>query len=290
MLWGLFKKAVVADRLALFVDQVYNNVYDYQGWPLIVATVFFAFQIYCDFSGYSDIAIGAAQVFGIRLMDNFNRPYFAKSVSEFWKRWHISLTSWFKDYVYIPLGGNRVSPLRWYLNIFIVFLISGLWHGANWTFAVWGALNGMYLLMSIWTKKWRCQCVKVFRLRDHPGVHKYVKVAVTFSLICFSWIFFRANNISEAGYIVTHLLRGLSDPHMGASLLNGFGLGFKSLLVAVAATLFMETVHLVQRHQGIRQMLAGQPAVLRLTVYTVMVMGILLFGNFHAQPFIYFQF
>lgn len=142
MVWGFFKKVVVADNVAIIVNQVYNNVNEYQGLPLIIATFLFAIQIYCDFSGYSDIAIGSARVMGIHLMKNFNTPYFSKSITEFWKRWHISLSTWFRDYVYIPLGGNRVSKPRHYLNLFLTFLISGLWHGANWTFVIWGALHG----------------------------------------------------------------------------------------------------------------------------------------------------
>ena len=146
---GFFKKVVIADRLAIVVDGVYNNLDDYSGLALIVATIFFTFQIYCDFSGYSDIAIGSARVMGFELMDNFKRPYFSKSISEFWKRWHISLSSWFRDYLYIPLGGNKVMKWRWYYNLFITFLISGFWHGANWTFIAWGALHGTYLITAI---------------------------------------------------------------------------------------------------------------------------------------------
>ena len=145
MLWGLFQKMVIADNLATLVDSVYNDPSHHQGISLILATFFFAFQIYCDFSGYSDIAIGAAQVLGIKTMDNFNRPYFSKSIPEFWRRWHISLSTWFRDYFYIPLGGNRVSIPRWYFNLFFVMLICGFWHGANWTFIVWGGLHGFYL-------------------------------------------------------------------------------------------------------------------------------------------------
>ena len=163
MLWGFFKKVVIADGLALVVDKVFNNVHDYTGTSLLLATFFFAFQIYGDFSGYSDIATGSAQIMGIKSMDNFKRPYFSRSISEFWKRWHISLSSWFKDYLYIPLGGNRVSIPRWYLNLLIVFIVSGLWHGAKWTFAVWGALHGFYLVFDtsirIPTGQWSLPCI-----------------------------------------------------------------------------------------------------------------------------------
>src|SRR5947208_1060101 len=146
---GLFKKLVIADRLSPVVDQVYNHPHDHHGFSIVIATIFFAEQIYCDFSGYSDIAIGSARVLGFNLMRNFNNPYFSKSVSEFWSRWHISLSTWFRDYLYIPLGGNRVSIPRWMMNLLITFLISGLWHGASWTFILWGLLNGVFILSEI---------------------------------------------------------------------------------------------------------------------------------------------
>ncbi|MBZ0166614.1 MAG: MBOAT family protein, partial [Candidatus Omnitrophica bacterium] len=211
MLWGLFKKAVIADRVAVFVVAVYDHPQDYTGWPLILATVFFAFQIYCDFSGYSDIAIGSSKVLGIDLMDNFNRPYFSKSVAEFWKRWHISLSTWFRDYVYIPMGGSRVPRARLYFNLLFVFVVSGLWHGANWTFVIWGALNGFYLLFSIFSETFRARWCALIGLDRRPLLHKYVKVAITFGLINFAWIYFRANTLADAWYISTHLFSGLTD-------------------------------------------------------------------------------
>lgn len=290
VLWGLFKKVVIADRLSFFVNEVYDSPQEYYGLALIAATVFFAFQIYCDFSGYSDMAIGIAQVLGFRLMDNFNRPYFAKNISEFWKRWHISLTSWFKDYVYIPLGGNRVSTLRWYFNLFFVFLLSGLWHGANWTYVIWGALNGAYLIGSILTTRIRYRIVKSLRLDQSPQLHKFIQVGITFSLICFSWIFFRANSLSDAMYIVTHLFTGLTDSAMNQTVLSGFGAGARALALALLAIALMEFVHIIQRHENIRHMLLQKPAWLRFSVYSGMVAGILLFGNFSSQQFIYFQF
>lgn len=153
--WGLFKKVVIADRLAIVVDHVYNSPQEHAGLSLILATIFFSFQIFCDFSGYSDIAVGTGRILGFRLMENFDRPYHARSVSEFWKRWHISLSTWFRDYLYIPLGGKRVSVPRWYFNLFFVFLVSGLWHGADWTFIVWGALHGFYIIFALITKNLR---------------------------------------------------------------------------------------------------------------------------------------
>ncbi|MGE0267459.1 MAG: MBOAT family protein [Candidatus Omnitrophota bacterium] len=290
MLWGLFKKAVIADRVAVFVNQVYNNPHDYTGWPLILATVFFAFQIYCDFSGYSDIAIGSAKVLGFNLMDNFNRPYYSKSVQEFWKRWHISLSTWFRDYVYIPLGGSKVSKQRLYLNLMFVFVVSGLWHGASWTFIIWGALNGFYLVFSLWTSRLREKWNASIGLTRYPLIHKYVKVFITFSLINFTWIFFRANSLSDAWYIATHIFQGLMDEKMFVFIINGFGFGYKNLIVSCGAIFFMEYIHSIQRHSGIRAMLKNKPYYLRLSVYTTLILCILLFGEFSAKQFIYFQF
>lgn len=175
MLWGFFKKIVIADRLAIYVNEVYNSPAEFQGLTLILATYFFAFQIYCDFSGYSDIAIGAARIMGYDLMINFRQPYFSQSIAEFWKRWHISLSTWFKDYLYIPLGGNRVAKNRWYFNLMAVFLISGLWHGANWTFVLWGFLHGFYLVFSIWTQNIRDTISHAFRVDRFPALQRFFK-------------------------------------------------------------------------------------------------------------------
>ena len=184
--WGFFQKIVIADRLALFVNAVYNNPTEYQGISLILATVFFSFQIYCDFSGYSDIAIGSAQILGYNLMTNFDRPYFSKSIAEFWKRWHISLSSLFKDYLYIPLGGNRVRKIRWQFNIIVVFLVSGLWHGANWTFIAWGALHGIYLLIENLTLNIRLRFKNTIRLNKLQTLEKIISITFTFALVSFA--------------------------------------------------------------------------------------------------------
>ena len=194
MLWGFFKKIVIADRLAVYVNQVYNHPSDFSGGALILATYFFAFQIYCDFSGYTDIARGSAQVMGYRLMENFRRPYFAKSVIDFWQRWHISLSSWFRDYVYGPLGAKRKPKWRWYYNLMVVFVLSGLWHGANWTFAIWGSLHGVYMVLSNATRKWRRRMTTFFRIDRHPVIQRWIQVGVTFHLVLFAWVFFRANS------------------------------------------------------------------------------------------------
>ena len=298
MAWGFFKKVVIADRLAVFVSKVYDSPSQFEGLPLILATLFFAFQIYCDFSGYSDIGIGAAQVMGIKLMDNFNRPYFSKSIAEFWKRWHISLSTWFKDYLYIPLGGNRVSPKRYQFNLFFTFLVSGLWHGANWTFVIWGALHGSYLLFSIWTKGIRRKWAEVMGLTQIPRAHRYLQICVTFSLVCFSWIFFRARTISDAFYIITHLFSGMGDQirHLADPEVRTWNLYLyqtkEEFLIAVFSILFMEFVHLIQRHGSIRHMLSEKPIWVRWPLYYTVVLCILLFGKISsgAKQFIYFQF
>jgi alginate O-acetyltransferase complex protein AlgI len=294
MLWGFFKKIVIADRLAFYVNHVYNNPGDYSGAPLIMATYFFAFQIYCDFSGYSDIAIGAARVMGYDLMDNFKRPYFSKSISEFWKRWHISLSSWFRDYLYISLGGSRVAKWRWYYNLFIVFVVSGFWHGANWTFMVWGALHGAYLVISIWTGNLRRKVCDLFNLTGHPKIHRAVKVFVTFHLVLLAWVFFRANSLGDAFFVLRRML-SVDFGNLLPDLAAGFNpesvtRGTFDLMVAVAVILFMEVVHLTQRSRGTRDFISDKPVWLQWSYHYAVIIGIILFGVFQHAEFIYFQF
>jgi alginate O-acetyltransferase complex protein AlgI len=286
MAWGLFKKVVIADRLAIAVNQVYNQPTNYSGFSLIIATVGFAYQIYCDFSGYSDIAIGAAQVMGFRLMTNFKRPYHSKSIAEFWKRWHISLSTWFRDYLYISLGGNRVPKWRWQFNLLITFLISGLWHGANWTFVVWGALHGFYLILSIWTEGPRRKLMAVTRLDSRPRIAKGMQMTVTFALVCFAWIFFRANTISDAAYIATHLFSGIGNLSSDFAL----GLSWGNWLVALIAIGVLEVVQWIQRHQSMREVLSRRPVWVRWGVYYGLVASTLILGMFQGSQFIYFQF
>lgn len=290
MCWGMFKKVVVADRLAILVNQVYNDPTHYSGLPLLLATVFFAFQIYCDFSGYSDIARGAAKVMGFHLMRNFNIPYYARSVSEFWKRWHISLSTWFKDYVYIPLGGSRCSTPRLYANLFITFMISGLWHGANWTYVIWGSLNGFYLVAETAAASLSDRLFPALRHK----IPSILKVGVTFVLICFSWIFFRANNLSDAFYIIGHLFTGLGDINSLAALrknVGGLGLIPFEFAVAIFSIIALEAVQLVQLRADMRRMIAGLPASARWALYCGLMYVIAVFGAFTSNAkFIYFQF
>jgi alginate O-acetyltransferase complex protein AlgI len=301
MAWGLFKKVVIADRLKVYVDLVYGNPAQYDGINFIVATVFFAFQIFCDFSGYSDIAIGSAQVMGFKLMENFKQPYASRSVSEFWQRWHISLMSWFRDYVYIPLGGNRVPVARWYWNIMVVFLISGLWHGANWTYVIWGLLNGIYVVAGAATKSLRESIVNKLGLARIPVVHHVIQVVMTFSLICLAWIFFRAQTVSDAFYMITHLfsVRGemvtaeTSVVKQAIEMIKPVFLVFhkKEFLLMVMLIVGLETVHYVQQHMNIRRFLSSKPFWVRWMVYYAGLIGILVLGVFHNEnQFIYFQF
>jgi D-alanyl-lipoteichoic acid acyltransferase DltB (MBOAT superfamily) len=286
MLWGFFLKVVIADRLGMAVEQAYGNPEQYSGLPLLLATYFFSFQIYCDFAGYSLIAIGSAQIMGYNLMDNFRRPYFSKSIAEFWKRWHISLSTWFRDYLYIPLGGNRVAKSRWLFNLFVVFLVSGLWHGANWNFVIWGGLHGIYLVGSIVTENIRNSFVKIIGLSKIPKVHSFVKIFITFHLVALGWIFFRTDNVADAWYIISHIFSGAELS------IERFYMGFSQaeFIVAILSIFFMESVHLMQEHIKIRKFFSERSIFFRYPVYIIILAVILLFGVFEETDFIYFQF
>lgn len=359
ILWGFFKKLVIADRLAIYVNEVYGNPGAHSGGAIALATYFFAFQIYCDFSGYSDIAIGSARVMGYDLMDNFRRPYFAKSIREFWSRWHISLSTWFRDYVYVPLGGSRVATWVWYSNLMIVFLVSGLWHGANWTFVVWGGLHGTYMVVGLATQRLRsgawdslsrgfrwfralpyraavavhdagkrvlraapespapvrqnayslAAALPSFRPLDQANpasdgpptatggesrgtrrlartVRRLTAMVATFHLVLFAWIFFRANSVSDA---VLMIRRMFSWETAGPAVAD-VALGRAGIMVALAAILFMEIVHVAERREGLRSLVARQPTWVRWTAYYAVVVAILVFGTFTNREFIYFQF
>lgn len=285
MAWGFFKKLVVADRLAIYVNDVYASPQNFNGLQLTIATIFFAYQIYCDFSGYSDIAIGSARILGFKLMENFNTPYYSTSISEFWHRWHISLSSWFRDYVYIPLGGNRVSRPRWYVNLLVTFAVSGLWHGANWTYVIWGFLNGVYLVCGVLSERGRNHIFGLFGLSENSRLRMAVRIVSTFALVCAGWVIFRAKNISDAWYIYTHFW---TDWNLGAIRTEQFLL--RQLPVAVLSIVFLEAVQLLQGRVSLTGLLARRPLVLRWTVYVSFVMAVVLFGVFRKGQFIYFQF
>jgi D-alanyl-lipoteichoic acid acyltransferase DltB (MBOAT superfamily) len=273
MALGMFKKVALADTLALVVDRVYGAPAAYHGPALIAATVFFSFQIYYDFAGYSDIALGAAQVMGFELMNNFDTPYFSASTSEFWRRWHISLSTWFRDYVYVPLGGSRVSRGKHYRNLAVVFLLSGLWHGAGWTYVIWGGLHGCFLICGDATR----------RLRARLPVPRVVSVLTTFALVAFGWIFFRARTLGDAWYVVTHAFSGFDH---GMDDLGRDELTWP--LLALAGVLCIDWI---ERAGGVFEKLARHPAPLRFAAYMLFVYGSLLGGSWHKQQqFIYFQF
>lgn len=280
--WGLFKKMVIADRLAEFVNAVYNNPAEHGALAFIVATYAFAFQIYCDFSGYSDIAIGTANVMGYDFRDNFRRPYFSKSIAEFWRRWHISLSTWLKDYVYFPLGGNRHGVSRQYLNLFLTFLISGLWHGANWTFVLWGMLHGIYMVVGRITQHTRDAWYA--RREWQQRTVEYIRLVLTFNLICFAWIFFRANSFAD---LITIMRRSVSTIDVSGF----FETAAKTQLwLALVWIGFLIGVELIQRTGEFRKLFAHKPVVIRWASYITIVLAILLFGKFGGHDFIYFQF
>jgi len=292
MMWGFFKKIVIADRLAIIVDAVYNSPEDYSGFSLMLATIFFTFQIYCDFSGYSDIAIGAARVMGFELIENFKRPYFSKSISEFWKRWHISLSSWFKDYLYIPLGGNRVVKWKWYYNLFITFLVSGFWHGANWTFIIWGALHGFYLITAILINNPKKKILNMFKLQGSL-VHKLYQISATFILASFAWIFFRANNFSEAIYIVTHLFKDIDISNFNELKLQfrGMGIFISDILICSFLIILMEVYHFFERKEDVWIQLNKKSMWIRWSVYYILLFALLFLAPYSkVNNFIYFQF
>jgi len=292
MLWGFFQKMVIADNLATLVDSVYKHPAESQGLPLLAGTFFFAFQIYCDFSGYSDIAIGTAQVMGLKTMENFNRPYFSKSIAEFWRRWHISLSSWFRDYLYIPMGGNRVSVPCWYLNLFVVMLICGFWHGANWTFLLWGGLHGFYLIFSILTRGVRDHLVRMIRLDRAPKLHSYLKILTTFSLVCFAWIFFRADTISDVFDIISNLFTGWEKVFTVKPLGNipFWGPLKFEFIVSLLSIVILLLVELKERRVNMIDWFSEKPIWVRWSVYYSIILSILLLGNFGSKQFIYFQF
>ncbi|MFO7973092.1 MAG: MBOAT family protein [Candidatus Hydrogenedentota bacterium] len=293
MLWGMFKKVVVADRLALIVDPVYHDPTGATPLILVVATIAFAFQIYCDFSGYSDIAIGAARILGYRLMTNFDRPYFATSIADFWHRWHISLSTWFRDYVYIPLGGSRVKISRMYVNLLIVFGVSGLWHGANWTFVIWGLLHAAYYIASHATRELRAAFVRGAKLDRAPRIHHALQVGFIFVLVCIGWVFFRANSLKDAVYVfqkMPDLMYYVFNPGVILGELGALNQNASQLAITAGATVFMLIAEHFQAKGEPPRLLAIPMLPLRWAAYAALVLAIMNLGVIQRIPFIYFQF
>ncbi len=309
--WGLFKKLVIADRAAIVANEVYSNPHGYPGIYLIIAHLSFIFQVYCDFSGYSDMAIGLSQVMGFKLTENFRRPYLSSSISELWRRWHITMISWFRDYVYIPLGGNRVAKWRWQYNTFITFILSGFWHGANWTFITWSALNAVHILISIWTEPLRKKFMSVFDLKKFPSFYKIATVLVTFLSFCFSGIFFRANSMADSFYIITHLFTGFDalfktliklDYEMLKSLLviqnKTTFLGYSKpaflpeMITLALGMIVLAIIEIIQERSNkrMRDMIAQKPWYIRWALYYCLLFALVFLGVYSNQQFIYFRF
>ena len=273
ILWGFFKKMVIADTLATTVNMIYATPSSYSGPYLIIATVFFAIQIYCDFSGYTDIAIGAARMMGFNLKQNFRAPYLSKSIGEFWKRWHISLSTWFRDYVYIPLKGNRVSVPRWYFNILITFIVSGLWHGSSFNFIIWGLLHGLYLIVEITFQP------ITSKIKINHYVRRFLAIAWTFILVNIGWVFFRADSISDAVYILTHMFTNIGEVIIGGVL----------IFVVIFILFIMDLIYTNQKMILYWNRL-NKVMLLRWLVYIGLVLELLLFGINKSVEFVYFQF
>jgi D-alanyl-lipoteichoic acid acyltransferase DltB (MBOAT superfamily) len=279
-LWGLFKKVFVADRLAVFVDAVYAAPERYRGLGCVLAFYFFAFQIYCDFSGYTDMALGASRILGIELCENFRRPYFAASLREFWTRWHISLSTWMRDYLYIPLGGNRLGPGRWVAAILAVFALSGLWHGASWTFVLWGLYHGVLLVIERATQ-WLLRLRAPAALQSPIG--RIAAIIATFHLTGIGWILFRAPNLPTATAMLTNLTRAGGRDITEIMSRNQLQLAGIGIAVVLGFDLLAEF--------GLAGILPRMPLPLRWAIYYAAIFAVLLFpGSSEIRTFIYFQF
>ncbi len=282
MLVGFFYKLVVADRLAIYVNSVYQNHEHHNGTTLLIASIFFTFQIYCDFAGYSSIAIGVAKILGFNLMTNFKRPFFAKSIDEFWKRWHISLSTWFKDYLYISMGGNRVSISKRYFNLFFVFLVSGLWHGANWTYVIWGIINGFYLVFALITKTYKEGFYNFIKINRFSSFINFNKVVTTFLLSTFAFIFFRAPDINTALNIIEKIFTSTGKP---------FYDDISILVYSVVSILLLVVFEFnIEKSGNTNFYFRRDKLFIRHLSYAVIILIILMLGVFDGGEFIYFQF
>lgn len=287
MAWGMFKKVVVADTLSGYVETVYRDPGSFSGGACLLATYLFAFQIYADFSGYSDIARGAARVLGFQLMVNFRQPYVARSIPEFWQRWHISLSTWFRDYVYIPLGGNRVSRGPWLRNVLVVFVVSGFWHGANYTFLIWGALHGAYFILSRATARLRDGASALFGLGRWPALRSAGQVLITFHLVCLAWVFFRASSLPLALDLLRRVATDLDVLHPEITLLTHDRFAVLTCLGVVAA---MEVGHWARRRRDLAVWLRERAPPVRWGLYLAIALVIYVFWKSEGVQFIYFQF
>jgi D-alanyl-lipoteichoic acid acyltransferase DltB (MBOAT superfamily) len=296
MVWGYFMKMMIADRAALLVDTVYNDYASYHGTELLVAMVLFAIQIYCDFGGYSCMAIGAAKIMGFDLMENFNAPYFARSIRDFWSRWHISLSTWFRDYLYIPLGGNRKGMRRKYINLMIVFLVSGLWHGASWTFVLWGGIHGFYQIAGGILAKPKKILIEKANVRTDCLSYKFLQTAITFGLVTAAWNFFRADSIIAALKIIKHVFTQASPWIFFDGTLYELGLDRTEMNILIVSIVILLLVDLVRYNlkQTLDEFLMDQNLWFEWAVVIGLIVMIFVYGEygvtFDPQQFIYFQF
>jgi len=270
MVWGYFMKICVADRAAIYVDTIFNDLSNYSGSSVLLASFLFTIQIYCDFCGYSLIAIGVAKLMGYDLMENFHRPYFSTNIRDFWKRWHISLSSWFMDYVYIPLGGNRCSLRRHLLNLFITFVVSGMWHGANWTFMIWGIYHGILIIISTLCRKYSSK-----KTYDYP-LHRLIKGICTFLLVMFGWIIFRSNNLEDAYIAINKIFSKWTDLYVDKTVFFYFSLSFTILFMYDLLNELNKNIIKKYYYKDL--------------TYSLLIIAIIILGCFSGGKFIYFQF
>lgn len=291
MAWGYFKKLVLADGLSVYVNQVYNNLSSYRGLSLLLATLFFAIQLYCDFSGYTDIALGTAKLLGINLTQNFKAPYFASSIKDFWGRWHISLSSWLKDYIYIPLGGNRVGKIRHALNLMLTFLASGLWHGASWNYVLWGGLHGIFQIIEGFLP-WNSPKNLFQRNKHFHSLLCIITIPCTFSLVCFAWIFFRAETLQDAIYILQNMFSGISHfPDYIQNCALQMELPLTHLVYNCLPILLLLIYDFLSLRTDVIAFVSKQRFFIRWPLYIFLLLVILLFSEKGVTTeFIYMQF
>ncbi|NMD37275.1 MAG: MBOAT family protein [Christensenellaceae bacterium] len=293
LLWGYFKKVVIADRLAPYVDHIYNNLGDVGTAAIIIATIFFTVQIYCDFSGYSDIAIGTAKIMGFNLIKNFDLPYTSKSIAEFWRRWHISLSTWFRDYLYIPLGGNRVSRKRWIFNIMLVFIVSGIWHGANWTFLLWGLLHGIYQVIGKISRKPKDKLLSKLKISKNAWYYKVSARFITFCSVAIAWVFFKANTVQDAFYIFKEVIKAI--PRIAQTNMPRLFLGRSIYFYdfVIGAVLIIILLFGERRIESFLKKLPYRILPIRWFAYLFIIFFIILlgiYGSLSPASFIYLQF
>ncbi len=288
MTWGFFKKLIIADYVAIFSDRVFDKLHSYRGFALVLAAFFFTVQIYCDFSAYSDIAKGTAKLFGFELMDNFRSPYFSKSISEFWKRWHISLSTWFRDYVYIPLGGNRAGKLRSSLNLMVTFVLSGLWHGANWTFVIWGAVHGAARAAE--------SRIRFMKSDAKNLLSAAVSRVIVFLFVMFAWVWFRSQSVDDALFFFRHMFDGISSPVWylitGCSRRSSIGIGIRKaeLIRLIISIALLSAYDFASLKTDVIDWIGRRPFAVRHAVYLLLIITVLMFRPISEVEFVYFRF